>query len=160
MIEWWLGTSSIVGYVRKTHVNTGLVAIKKLHPMATTRNIFFCVASFTVFCWLKHSLLLFSRDVINHSLYLLLFRRQLVQLQREWVFVCVCVYFLVSVHKCNDFVSFLLTSLFNDDFTISSKNPFFWILISVEKSFALLRRCLDVFEGNCVIREVGNFWPI
>lgn len=35
-----LGTSSIVQAMRKTHVNTGLVAIKKLHPIATTRNVF------------------------------------------------------------------------------------------------------------------------
>lgn len=39
---------------------------KKLHPMATTRNIFFCLVSFTFFGWLKHSLLLFSRDLIIH----------------------------------------------------------------------------------------------
>lgn len=60
-------------------------------------------------------------------------------------------YVLVSVHKCNDFVSFLLTSLFNYVFAISSKNRFFWILISVENSFALFPS-LDVFEGNCSIQ--------
>lgn len=62
------------------------------------------------------------------------------------VSVCMFFFFLVSVHKCNDFVSFLLTSLFNGDSAISSKNRFCWILISVEKSFALFPS-LDVFDG-------------